>query len=83
MTAKNSCPVFQFVPLICVFLCVSNLWVQVCTESGQVVQNYHTFICIQLAECQTRSDTPTQQWKTAEGERRIGYTQTVQYRSRM
>lgn len=45
------------------------LRVQVCTESGQVVQHYHTFFCIQLHEGLTRSDTPKQQRQATERER--------------
>lgn len=54
-----------------VLVCVYYLWVQVCTDSSQVVQNYYTFFCSQLAECWTKSDTPPQQRESAERERRV------------
>ncbi len=67
----------------CVFVsvCVYYLWIQVRTESRQVVQNDYTFFCCQLAECWARSDTPTQQRKTAERDTEEPVTHTLQFHS--
>lgn len=49
-------------------MCVYYLWVYVCTDSAEVLQNDDTFICRQLAECWTRSGTPAHQRETEDEE---------------